>query len=623
MSEGNATEGFDRRRFLQLVAAGVTAAALPEIIAACSSSGSIATGTREPITAAKATLISRPQGLAAVPRSKTLALANTGGPMTDVTFINPFLIGTNTFSGYPYFFEASQYYNPYHTKDVSGPPGMKSSGGFIPWQVESYTFNSSYSSLQMKVRQGVTWSDGEPFTSDDYAFTLNMLKANAPKLTWSVDMQTWLKSVETPDAQTVVINLTTPNPRFMFHYFQFHEDIGIHIMPAHIFRGQDPTTFEFMDLSKDWPVTTSPWRLVLSTPQQRIYDRRSEWWASKVGFHDLPHIERIVVLTGDDETNMVELAIANATDETTTLAPVNIQTVLAKNPDIVTWTDNKTPYGYLDYWPVSLGFNDSKAPWSDPQLRWAVNHTIRRDQLVSIGYHGAGQKALLPYPNFPALKKYLDLVAKEANAIDDFDLKKTNKIMESKGYSKNGQGVWEKNGQTLSLLVLSQILFNDITPVLVEQLRKGGFDASFVVPAGTTFTQKVFTGEIDAFIDGHGGSVLEPFDTLNLYHSRYSAPTGTAANQPYRWVNQQFDSIVDKMAQIAPNDFDQLSSLFKRAMAIWIPALPDIGLVQLFHLIPTSEKYWTNWPDAKKPYINTAFWHRTSPLWIYTIKSKG
>lgn len=625
MSDSDPSRKFDRRRFLQLAAAGVTAAALPEIIAACGGSPSASNSPGAGAPPPSATPFAGPagSGLAPVARDKTLIFGITGGPMTDFAFINPFLTGTSTSTGFPYYFEASQYYNSYHTSSVSGPPNMKSSAGFIPWQVESYSFPSPYTALKMTIRQGVTWNDGEPFTSADYAYTLNMLKSNAPKLNWSTDMVTWLKSVETPDAQTVILNLNTPNPRFMFGYFQFHQDIGVHIMPAHVWQGQDPTTFTFIDQSKGWPVTTSPWKLVLSTATQRIYDRRSDWWASKIGFHDLPEVERIVILPGNDETNMVEFATSNTTDETIDLRPVNIQTVIAQNTNVVTWTDNKPPYGYRDWWPVSLGFNDSKAPWNDEQMRWAVNHAIRRDQLVSIGYHGGGEKTLLPYPNFPSLAKYLNLVSEQAGTIDAYDLKKTASIMQGKGYSKNGQGLWEKNGQTIPILIESMILFTDITPVLVQQLREGGFDASFEIPAGTTWTQKVFSGEMDAFIDGHGGSVEEPFDTLNLYHSRYSAPTGQTATQPYRWSNSQFDAIVDKMAQVPPDDFNQLSTLFKQAMGIWIPALPDIGLVQWFHRIPTNHAFWTNWPDDKTPYINSCYWHRTSPLWLYSIKSKG
>lgn len=615
--------GFNRRRFMQLFAAGMVGGALPAALEACGATPATTASTGG-APAVKATPIPAPQGssLKSVPRNKTLVFGITGGDMTDSTFINPFLTGTSTSTGFPYYFEASQYYNPYHTDKVSGPPGMKSSGGFIPWQVESFQFNSAYTRLTMKIRQGVEWSDGHPFTSADYVYTLNMLKSQSPKLTWSVDMATWVRDVNAADDQTVVIDLLTPNPRFMFDYFQFHEDIGIHIMPAHVWQGQDPSTYTFIDAAKGQPITTSPWQLVVSTPTQRIFDRRDNWWAAKLGLHPLPDVERIMILPGSDETNMVEFAIANQTDETIDLRPVNIQTVIAKNPHVVTWTDNKPPYGYRDWWPVSLGFNDSRAPYDDPQIRWAVNHCIDRNQLVSIGYHGGGQGTLLPYPDFPSLEKYLNAVKDLSKTIDDQDLSKTESIMKGKGYTKNGSGFWEKDGKEMTMVIQSLILFQDITPVLVEQLRKGGFNASFTIPAGTVWTQKVFTGEMDAFMDGHGGSVQEPFDTLNLYHSRYSAPTGQQATQPYRWVNHGFDSIVDQMAQVSPDDVSSLTQLFRKAMEIWVPALPDIGLVQWFHRIPTNNAFWTNWPDAQNPYINTAFWHRTSPLWLYSIKSK-
>ena len=120
-------------------------------------------------------------------------------------------------------------------------------------------------------------------------------------------------------------------------------------------------------------------------------------------------------------------------------------------------------------------------------------------------------------------------------------------------------------------------------------------------------------------MQGHGGGVRDPFPTLNLYHSQYSKPTGQRATYPYRWVNEEFDKIVDQMRKTATED-PALITLFKQAMDIWIPALPDIGLVQWFHRIPTNTTYWTNFPDENNPYINSCYWHRTSGLWLNTIK---
>jgi peptide/nickel transport system substrate-binding protein len=555
-----------------------------------------------------------------VARNRTLILANTGNQLTDYNTMNPFLTGIVTSDGYPYFFEAPYYYNSYATDTVSGPPGVPSKDGLIPWQVESYAANADFTQYTMKVRNGVTWSDGQPFTAKDIAFTNNMLKNNADKLTWGIDMKTRVKEITAPDDATVVINLNDPDPRFFFNFFQFHQDIGIMIMPEHIWKDQDPTSFANFDIAKGYPVSTGPWKLVLSTPQQRIFDRRDDWWAAKTGFHPLPSVERIIVLPASDETKIVQLALNGEIDMSFDLRPTNIATIVKQNPKITTWTGRNPPYGYRDWWPVSLGFNDMKEPFNDPEVRWAINHCIDRNQIVQLGYQGAGEPTLLPYPYFPPLLKYLDTVKDLAATIDSFNLDQSAAIMTKKGYTK-ANDLWTKDGKTISLVISCPgNLFQDIAPIVSQQLRKGGFDASFKLIQGPEYGDNLNTGNIDAFMQGHGGSVRDPYATLNLYHSRYSQPTGQRATYPYRWINADYDKIVDQMSKTAPED-PALMTLFRQAMAIWIPALPDIGLVQFFHRFPINTTYWTNYPDENNPYINSCHWHRTAPLWLNTIKA--
>ncbi|HET8630144.1 MAG TPA: ABC transporter substrate-binding protein [Thermomicrobiales bacterium] len=620
---------------LQAVAGNTPAATTaPTAAATTASTAATAGGTATVGTAGSPAATSAPAGatgtsapaagasgpLKQVARNRTFIHCNTGNQLTDYNVMNPFLTGLSTADGYPYFFEAPYYYNSYYTDKVCGPPGMPCKDGFIPWQLESYDVSPDFTQYTFHVRKGVEWSDGQPFTANDIAYTINMLKDNADKMTWGIDMKTWVKDATAKDDMTAVITLTEANPRFFFKFFQYHQDIGVMIQPQHIWKDQDPTTFNNFDLAKGYPVSTGPWKLVLSTPQQRIFDRRDDWWAAKTGFHPLPNIERIIVINGADETKIVQLAISNEIDMSIDLRPNNIEAVIRQNPKITTWTGNKPPYGYRDWWPVSLGFNDMKAPFDDPDIRWAINYCIDRKQIVSLGYHGAGEETLLPLPKFPALQKYIDAVQDQAAKIEDFDLNKSAATMQKKGYTKNGDGLWTKDGKTISMVISCPgNLFQDIAPIVSQQLRKGGFDASFKLIQGPEYGQNLNTGNIDAFIQGHGGSVRDPYDTLALYHSRYSKPTGQQATQPYRWVNADYDKIVDQMSKISPDD-PQTMDLFKQAMAIWIPALPDIGLVQWFHRIPTNTTYWTAYPDENNPYINSCFWHRTSPLWINTIK---
>ncbi len=55
------------------------------------------------------------------------------------------------------------------------------------------------------------------------------------------------------------------------------------MMPKHIFeaQSQDISTFPHFDVDKDWPVTTSPWRVVHADPTQKVLDLRDNWWGDR------------------------------------------------------------------------------------------------------------------------------------------------------------------------------------------------------------------------------------------------------------------------------------------------------------------------------------------------------
>ena len=111
-------------------------------------------------------------------------------------------------------------------------------------------------------------------------------------------------------------------------------------------------------------------------------------------------------------------------------------------------------------------------------------------------------------------------------------------------------------------------------------------------------------------VGARAGSVRDPYFTMRLYHSRFVQPTGTATPMFWRWQNAEFDALVDQMGQTRPDD-PALIPLFRQAMEIWLRELPAIPLLQWFHRIPHNQTYWTNWPSAENPYMNSAYWVRS------------
>lgn len=563
------------------------------------------------------------RSLKPVPRDRTFISVGVGGEapgrFTDVDLQNPFVHGI-TRSGYQVVMEPLFYYNPYHTATTCGPADVPTCNrGEIPWLAVYYAYNADYTSAVINLREGVTWSDGTPFTAHDVVFTIEMLKSSAPDLTWSIDMRHWVASVVALDNHTVEFTLTAPNPRFIFDYFMFHEDFGIQIVPEHVFRGRNPKTFNNFDLARGWPVVTGPYRLVYADEHQKVWDRRDDWWGATTGFHPAPAVERLIFLPTYDERTMLEMIDKNQVDTTLNLQLHNVEQALHGNANVTTWTGRQSPYGYTDYWVTGLGFNDSRSPFDDPDIRWAINYAIHRDDLVTRAFGSAGQPAVIPFLDFPALKPYLDSVSDIVQRYrpGTYDPARSAQILQSKGYVKDRDGFWTLQGKRFEIPIVTFIVEQDITAALVDQLRKNGFDASYSMPAD--YITPIYDGTAAAYVFGHGGGVRDPYATLSLYHSRYSAPAGQRAAQPYRWHNPQYDRIVEQMAMIAPTD-PRLERLFRDAIDIWLRELPDIALSQFYHRIPVNTTYWTGWPSVTDPYVNSANWHRTFELVILELR---
>src|SRR2546429_342485 len=259
-----------------------------------------------------------------VPRNRTLTLVWTGreGRWIDHELWNPYAIGSNHQSGPGIFYEPMAYYSAFADKEYL-------------WLAESYAYSPDFKELTIKTRSGIAWSDGVPFSAEDVTYTLNTLKELGPKVRWGVDVQQFMQEAKTTSPNTVVVKFKVPAPRF-FYFMTYKYDIGVYIVPKHIFQGQDWTTFKHFDTAKDWPVTTSPWKVVFSSPQQKVVDRRDEWWAAKAGLAPMPKVERNVWLPSAGEQQLAQALISNQVDFGPSMQPATHPTVFRQNPKIVT-----------------------------------------------------------------------------------------------------------------------------------------------------------------------------------------------------------------------------------------------------------------------------------------------
>ncbi len=126
---------------------------------------------------------------------------------------------------------------------------------------------------------------------------------------------------------------------------------------------------------------------MLSSPEQKIIDRRDTWWALDQGLVTaMPEVLRIIYLPAVPDEQMAQQLIANEVDCSLDLRPLTIETVLAQNPKITTHTGSDKPYGYVDWWPTSLYVNNEREPFTDKAVRWALSYYIDRDQIIDAAH---------------------------------------------------------------------------------------------------------------------------------------------------------------------------------------------------------------------------------------------
>jgi peptide/nickel transport system substrate-binding protein len=610
LNEALITGAIDRRSFLKraaalgMVAAGAGAALGGEVGTVAATNAAF---TPELIARRAAAQV------AEVPREDTLVAVRSSvkGKFNEYQLWNPFLPASNHQLGPHLTSEPLAFYSAFLDKTTM-------------WLAESYEYSDDYKTLTIKTRPNVTWSDGEPFSANDVAYTFNQLVEVGAAVKWGADVQQFLDSAEVTDENTVVCNFKVAAPRF-FDFVTYKFDIGVYIMPEHIFKDQNIGEFTFFDVEKGWPVTTGPWRVMYSGEEQKILDRADDWWGVAAGVDKLPEVKRFIYLPDPGEQGLISGITANNYDIVTGIQPAGFATVFSGNDKVSTWTGQDSPFGYVDWWPHSFYVNNEVKPFDDANVRWALSYYLDRQQIIDIAWMGASKPSTLFVPDYPPLQPFMEAVADliEEYPYLEHNPAKGDELLTAKGWTKNGDGMWtDESGQPISIEIISFFDFTSVGPVIVEQLKRNGIESTYSEPPN--FFERFAAGDYTGAMFGHGGSYSSDiYYSLRLYQTASAKIPGGHLVNFSRWKNEEYDKLVDELYSISPTEMDKVMDIWKKCMALWLPGMPDIQVSQGMHRLPTNTTYWTNWPDQENPYVNTAQWHLTFPLVVHALKKAG
>lgn len=547
-------------------------------------------------------------------RAGTLVLDAQGGRISAPELFNPFVPGFTDDAGFQQALAEPLFILNYQTGKVES------------WLGASFDPSPTHDEWVLKLRDGIKWSDGEAYDADDIVFTINLLLKNST-FTFAAGMQQWVSSVEKVDPLTVRFKLKKPNPRFQIDYFSVKVYNSVVIVPEHIWSKQDALKFTNYDPTKKWPVFTGPYRLTSTSATLVEYERRADWWGVDAKFMKLPEPERLQFVVNETEDVRIARAIDHQLDSIADMTAGAYESLTAKNSTVRSWLPDK-PWAWADPCTRMLSFNTTVAPWNDPDMRWAINYAIDRDEIVKIAYEGTTKPCRFFFPPYPPLEKYVDAFDEqglfEKYPIDTHDAGKAQQIIESKGYTRKGKGFYQKGGTQLRMQIDSPTEFVEIwryADVVAEQLQRIGVNATVRKLASSTWGDNLAFGKFEAASDWSAcGSVTEPYSALSLFTADKVMAVGKRANSNnQRWKNEAYSTAVESIAELPVNDPAAQDSVVKAA-ALYLRDLPFIPLTFSRKLYGFDEQYWTGWATSEDDYLQpTLDWANAHKI-IHNLK---
>jgi peptide/nickel transport system substrate-binding protein len=346
------------------------------------------------------------------------------------------------------------------------------------------------------VREGVMWSDGEPLTAADVAYTFNRVLDGGPEAaTWGSYL-TGVDTIEAPDDTTVVLTLKKPNVVLPL--------LPIPIVPEHVWKDvseKDVKTYGAEPTDGQPVIGSGPFRLVEGTAGGSTYrfEANPDYWKGA------PHIDEVVFRVFKSEDAAVQALIKGEVDFVDEISALQVQAledeenIIAQNGDSPSFDEIAFNTGSVDL-ETGEPMGDPNPALLDPAFRFALNFALDREQLIRTVYQGGGKPGTTIIP--PAYPDY-QWVPEEEDAFE-FDLERAAGLLDEAGYTVGSDGKRTlPSGEPIGTLRLAARSDSetslDVMEFFQEWLAELDIDAEVVTYESSKLTDVILEGTFDAF----------------------------------------------------------------------------------------------------------------------------
>tara|TARA_R110002020_G_scaffold282883_3_gene498595 strand:+ start:4634 stop:6223 length:1590 start_codon:yes stop_codon:yes gene_type:complete len=458
----------------------------------------------------------------------------------------------------------------------------KSYDGYVPVLATEWSGSDDGLTVTVKLRENVSWHDGEPFTCDDVSFTaIEMWKK---LLNYSSALQANLETVDCPDPHTAVFNYSKPMPLDLF--VAAMPDLG-HPMPKHLYEGTDILANEYNTA----PVGTGPFKFVeYERGQYVMAEKNEDYW--REGY---PYLDRIVWRFIKDKSAAAAALEAGEVHESGFIGVSMADVVRLSEDDRfdvgTTGYENNVAHSTVE-------FNHRNPILADLKVRQAMYHGLDIDYAIDTIMRGFAAPGRGPVPEAGG-ENYTDDVTTYA-----YDVELAKKMLDEAGYPVKDDGFRFKLRHRPAPWGEYTQLWGEY---YAQAMREIGIDVEILANDAPGFLNGVYRDH--------------DFDTANGWHQfrsdpavstmvwlRSGQPAGTPWTNQFGWQSDEMDTMIDEAAsELDPAKRAEMYHAIQRKA---MDEVPVIFAIEHPFISVTSKKLMNH---HNTPRWNSSSWY---DLWL-------
>ena len=383
-----------------------------------------------------------------------------------------------------------------------------------------------------QISEDAVWSDGEPITSTDFKYTWEQITTGED--IYDTTGYANIESVDDSDPKVAVVTFSEPYAGWKGLFGG-----GFGIYPSHLLEGEDRNA----TMANGFDFSGGPWMIeTWDKGVEVVLVPNENYWG------DVPKLDSVTFRFVTDTA--AEFQAFQAGEVEAIYPQPQLDVIDAINQGIDGNSSFTPDTGNLE----ALWMNNSKAPFDSLAVRQAFGYAIDRDAVVEALFGGIDITEASQSINPPILTQFAD---QEAFADYALDLAKVDELMTGDGWTKNGDGIWEKGGQAadIEFITTAGNARRELTQQVVqEQAREAGFNITINnQEAGTFFGETLPNGDYQLGLYAQVATTLDPI-TPNLFLSA-NIPSEENSFAGINWQRVNIPEL-DPLLQTLQNSLD-------------------------------------------------------------------